>query len=163
MAGRGNTANLRPFAKGEARARDAGRAGGLRSAVVRAESRALAEWAKQLCDTTASRRGGMTNGEPIVVRAVMKPIPTLMQPLHSVDIAEKKNDLIIEVHGAKLDVKYDKASSADVKMTMKRDVMEDIVSGRMSFQRAFMSGAMTGMQGNFSLLGGLDKVFDFTH
>ena len=34
--------------------------------------------------------GGMTNGEPIVVRAVMKPIPTLMQPLHSVDIAEKK-------------------------------------------------------------------------
>ncbi len=66
MAGRGNTANLRPFRRGEARARDAGRAGGLRSAVVRAESRALAEWAKQLCDTTASRRGGMTNGEAVV-------------------------------------------------------------------------------------------------
>ena len=31
--------------------------------------------------------GGMTNGEPIVIRAVMKPIPTLMKPLHSVDIA----------------------------------------------------------------------------
>ena len=31
--------------------------------------------------------GGITNGEPIVLRAVMKPIPTLMQPLHSVDIA----------------------------------------------------------------------------
>ena len=34
--------------------------------------------------------GGMTNGEPVVVRAVMKPIPTLMQPLHSIDIASKK-------------------------------------------------------------------------
>ena len=34
--------------------------------------------------------GGMTNGEPIVVRAVMKPIPTLMKPLHSVDIAAKQ-------------------------------------------------------------------------
>ena len=34
--------------------------------------------------------GGMTNGEPIVIRAVMKPIPTLMQPLHSVDIATKE-------------------------------------------------------------------------
>ena len=33
--------------------------------------------------------GGMTNGEDIVVRAVMKPIPTLMKPLHSVDIAKK--------------------------------------------------------------------------
>ena len=33
--------------------------------------------------------GGMTNGEDVVVRAVMKPIPTLMKPLHSVDIANK--------------------------------------------------------------------------
>ena len=30
--------------------------------------------------------GGMSNGEDIVVRACMKPIPTLMKPLHSVDI-----------------------------------------------------------------------------
>ncbi len=37
--------------------------------------------------------GGMTNGEPIVLRAVMKPIPTLMQPLHSVDIATKQSVL----------------------------------------------------------------------
>jgi chorismate synthase len=30
--------------------------------------------------------GGMSNGEPIVLRAVMKPIPTLTRPLASVDI-----------------------------------------------------------------------------
>ena len=29
--------------------------------------------------------GGMTNGQPVVVRAAMKPIPTLTQPLRSVD------------------------------------------------------------------------------
>jgi chorismate synthase len=29
---------------------------------------------------------GMTNGEPIVVRAAMKPLPTLMKPLDSVDL-----------------------------------------------------------------------------
>ena len=34
--------------------------------------------------------GGMSNGEDIVVRAAMKPIPTLMQPLHTVDIATKE-------------------------------------------------------------------------
>lgn len=33
--------------------------------------------------------GGISNGEEIVVRAVMKPIPTLMQPLSSVDIASR--------------------------------------------------------------------------
>jgi chorismate synthase len=30
--------------------------------------------------------GGMSNGEPIVVRAAMKPIPTLYSPLRSVDM-----------------------------------------------------------------------------
>ncbi|HBU05961.1 MAG TPA: chorismate synthase [Nitrospiraceae bacterium] len=34
--------------------------------------------------------GGMTNGMPIIIRAAMKPIPTLRKPLHSVDINTKK-------------------------------------------------------------------------
>ena len=34
--------------------------------------------------------GGMTNGQPIVVRGVMKPIPTLYKPLMSVDIETHK-------------------------------------------------------------------------
>ncbi len=34
--------------------------------------------------------GGMTNGEVIALRAVMKPIPTLYKPLRSVDIKTKK-------------------------------------------------------------------------
>jgi chorismate synthase len=35
--------------------------------------------------------GGITNGEPIVVRAAMKPIPTLARPLPSVDLATKQS------------------------------------------------------------------------
>ncbi|MEX2355872.1 MAG: chorismate synthase, partial [Thermaerobacterales bacterium] len=31
--------------------------------------------------------GGMTNGEPVVVRVAMKPIPTLRKPLRSIDLA----------------------------------------------------------------------------
>ena len=34
--------------------------------------------------------GGMTTGMPIVVRGVMKPIPTLYKPLKSVDIDTKE-------------------------------------------------------------------------
>ncbi|MBO8169021.1 MAG: chorismate synthase [Thermoanaerobacteraceae bacterium] len=36
--------------------------------------------------------GGMTNGEELVIRAVMKPIPTLMQPLRSVNIATRQTE-----------------------------------------------------------------------
>jgi chorismate synthase len=50
-------------------------------------------------DKTAARRetnhsggvdGGLTTGEPLVVRAAMKPISTLMQPLGSIDLASKE-------------------------------------------------------------------------
>lgn len=35
--------------------------------------------------------GGMTNGMPIVIRGVMKPIPTLYKPLQSIDIDSKES------------------------------------------------------------------------
>jgi len=37
--------------------------------------------------------GGMSTGEPILVRAAMKPIPTLIKPLSSVDMKTKENKL----------------------------------------------------------------------
>jgi len=37
--------------------------------------------------------GGMSNGEDILVRAAMKPIPTLMRPLHSVDVESREEVL----------------------------------------------------------------------
>jgi len=37
--------------------------------------------------------GGMTNGMPVVVKAAMKPIPTLKKPLNSVDIATGKEHI----------------------------------------------------------------------
>jgi chorismate synthase len=34
--------------------------------------------------------GGITNGEPLILRAVMKPIPTLYKPLRSVDMLTRE-------------------------------------------------------------------------
>ncbi len=36
--------------------------------------------------------GGISNGEPIIITATMKPIPTLMKPLQSVDMTQKTPD-----------------------------------------------------------------------
>ena len=41
-----------------------------------------------------------------------------------------------------------------------KSVMEDIVNGRMTFQRAFMSGAMKA-KGDFAALRMLDELFVF--
>ena len=45
--------------------------------------------------------GGMTNGEPILIRAAMKPISTLIKPLKSVDLKTKK---AVEAHVERADV-----------------------------------------------------------
>jgi chorismate synthase len=37
--------------------------------------------------------GSMTNGEPVIVRGAMKPIPTLYQPLHSADFLTHEEGL----------------------------------------------------------------------
>tara|TARA_Y100000590_G_scaffold31288_1_gene34615 strand:- start:477 stop:1634 length:1158 start_codon:yes stop_codon:yes gene_type:complete len=37
--------------------------------------------------------GGMSNAQPIIIRAVMKPIPTLIKPLRSIDIKNKESKL----------------------------------------------------------------------
>ena len=41
--------------------------------------------------------GGMSNGQPIIVRAAMKPIPTLYNPLSTVDLTDKsKKEATVE-------------------------------------------------------------------
>jgi chorismate synthase len=42
-------------------------------------------------NNSGGTEGGMTNGSPLVVRVAMKPISTLMSPLHSVDLRSKES------------------------------------------------------------------------
>jgi chorismate synthase len=45
---------------------------------------------QRLSNNAGGLEGGMTNGEELVLRAAMKPIPTLLKPLRSVDMADHK-------------------------------------------------------------------------
>ena len=45
---------------------------------------------KRTTNNAGGIEGGITNGEIVIARAAMKPIPTLMKPLRSVDIITKK-------------------------------------------------------------------------
>lgn len=45
---------------------------------------------KRITNNAGGIEGGMSNGEPIIVRAAMKPIPTLYNPLRTASIIDKK-------------------------------------------------------------------------
>lgn len=93
------------------------------------------------------------------LRQVYKPQAGL-EAVYSINIEEKAQNLIIRIKGTKLECEYGMAEQPDVEMQMNRATMEDIVNGRMTFQRAFMSGGMK-MKGDFRILRTLDQVFQF--
>lgn len=80
---------------------------------------------------------------------------------YAINIEEKKNNLIIQIDTTRLECFYGAVQQPDVEMELNRSVMEDIVNGRMTFQRAFMSGAMKKMKGDFRILRTLDQIFVF--
>ncbi len=92
-------------------------------------------------------------------RRVYKP-QAGFEAVYSINIEEKPKNLVIRIKGTKLECTYGSVEQADVEMQMTRANMEDIVNGRMSFQRAFMSGAMK-MKGDFRILRTLDQIFLF--
>lgn len=73
----------------------------------------------------------------------------------------RKEPLTLDVSGAELSFSHDSAAPVDVEVHMEKSTFEDILAGRMTFQRAFMSGEMK-MKGDFKILRMLDQLFVFS-
>lgn len=79
---------------------------------------------------------------------------------YSIYIGNRKEPLQIKVHAAQMDCRYGEEGVSDVEIRLEESVLQDIICGRMSFQRAFMSGEMK-MKGDFKILRTLDQLFVF--
>lgn len=76
-------------------------------------------------------------------------------------IENRDDALIIVIKEKSLNCYFGQIDNADVIGKLGIDVLDSILEGRMTFQRAFMSGEMTG-KGNFKTLRMLDENFVFT-
>lgn len=79
---------------------------------------------------------------------------------YAIQISDINKTLVIDVQNDKLKCYYGQKEDADVAAKTSHDIMNKIVSGRMTFQRAFMSGELTA-RGNFKTLRSFDTVFQF--
>ncbi len=75
-------------------------------------------------------------------------------------ISDKDKSIIIDVENGRLSVKFGENTSADVIGKLSKATFDQIVEGRVTFHRAFMTGAMTA-KGNFRTLKQLDDMFSF--
>ena len=71
-----------------------------------------------------------------------------------------KNPLFIDIQGQTFEIHYGQEENIDVYAKLTPEVMEHIIRGSMTFQRAFMTGEMTA-KGNFKTLRMLDSAFTF--
>jgi len=96
---------------------------------------------------------------------ILKTLKTHFSPIpgfrgtYKIIFDSKKLPLYIEA-GENLVCSYEQNAKADVEIQMSEETMNDIMYGRMTFQRGFMSGAMK-MKGDFKLLRQLDQIFMF--
>lgn len=75
-------------------------------------------------------------------------------------IEGRKKPLVVEVSNDELNCYYGQQENVDIYAKMTAEVMDGILAGRITFQRAFMTGEMTA-KGNFKTLRMLDQIFIF--
>lgn len=77
-------------------------------------------------------------------------------------IPDLGKNLIIKVGNNEFVCEYGEEQDADVKLRTESSLMRDILSGKMTFQKGFMSGEITA-KGNFKTLRMLDQIFRFRY
>lgn len=80
--------------------------------------------------------------------------------VYKILIDGKRKPFIIEINGSEHNYYYGSVENPDVEMQISKETMNDIIYARMTFQRAFMGGAMK-MKGDFKVLRTLDQIFTF--
>ena len=80
--------------------------------------------------------------------------------IYSMHLQDKKQILCVQVQGEQLDISYSNKENGDVKLQLDSSVLSRIVSGELTFQKAFMGGDMK-VKGNFKTLRMLDQIFVF--
>ncbi|MBQ2533417.1 MAG: SCP2 sterol-binding domain-containing protein, partial [Lachnospiraceae bacterium] len=79
---------------------------------------------------------------------------------YSFVIEGQAQPLFVGVREDQIDCHYGEESNVDVIVKMKSTILEEITSGRMTFQRAFTVGDMSA-KGQFATLRMLDTIFNF--
>lgn len=79
---------------------------------------------------------------------------------YTLAITDKQKKLIVDLNKGDIQCYYGNKDNAEVEIKLTSQVMNNVINGKMTFQRAFMSGEMTA-KGDFKILRLLDEVFTF--
>ena len=126
---------------------------------VKKQKEDIEELASMFKDLLGQEKG--TENTPFIKQFQDRFVPQEdFKAVYSFMIEGVAKSLNINVNDDELVVHYGQEANVDVYAKLSRETMQSIVEGRMTFQRAFMSGDMTA-KGNFKTLRMLDQLFPF--
>ncbi len=111
-------------------------------------------------------RGMKSGNEPIESEVYIKAFTNHFKPMPGYKASYKfligngKKPFVIKVNSKDATYSLENVEKTDVEATISDETMDDIIAGRMTFQRAFMGGQMK-MKGDFKMLRTLDEIFVF--
>lgn len=79
---------------------------------------------------------------------------------YSIELSDLSKTIVIEVNAGELKCYYGELKETDVASRTTSEILNDIVAGKVTFQRAFMSGDLAA-KGNFKTLRMFDTIFQF--
>lgn len=126
---------------------------------VQRQKEDIQELASMFRDKLQEKDGGSQDAYIQQLRQAFRPQPGFAAA-YALKLEEKEEALIIRVDGSEMDCYYGALEEPDVEVTATPGMLDEIIAGRMSFQSAFMSGAMK-MKGNFRVMRMLDNLFVF--
>ncbi|MBP5607722.1 MAG: SCP2 sterol-binding domain-containing protein [Lachnospiraceae bacterium] len=106
-----------------------------------------------------SHKGVNEDNLPRLFKAAFKPDPSVNLK-YKVNIKGKDKAFVMRIDGKDFEADYGELVYADIEMSMDKTVLMDIVEGRMSFQKGFMTGVITA-KGDFAKIRLLDQLFIF--
>ena len=126
---------------------------------VQTQKQDIQELANIFRNQMATGEKGAYDDYPDAIKRAFKP-KAGMAGSYLIKIEGKSENLVIKLTGVSIECGYGSLEKPDLVMEIAKQVFEDILAGRNSFQHAFMSDAMK-MKGDFRLLRGLDEVLNF--
>ena len=111
-------------------------------------------------------KGLMGNGEKQKTEEFVEEVQKAFHPKetclasYEIHMTDTNKTMVIDIIYDRVNCYYGQKESANVHVQTTRDIMNQIVHGRMTFQRAFMSGALTA-KGNFQTIRTFDDMFQF--
>lgn len=112
----------------------------------------------------ASMFRSMMSNEPTEGETYIKELKDHFNPLPGFKASYKimigKKPLSVRIDGPETEFILQPIEKPDVEINVPETIMQDIIAGRMTFQRAFMTGEMK-IKGDFKILRALDEIFVF--